>query len=191
MMHDQAKIFEIHRRTILKAAAGIAVSGLALTSRGGEIPNVWTDGTGQPGDFNFLAGEWKISHRQRKATGKDEWDEFTGDATCWTILGGIGSVEELRIPSKKFSGMGLRLLDIKNQIWNDFWVNANSGILTTPGQTGAFKNGVGTFTADDMDGETPIKVKGVWDRITDNSCRWYQAISTDGGTIWEDNWLMD
>jgi len=63
--------------------------------------------------------------------------------------------------------------------------------LTTPGTTGAFVDGVGTFTANELDGETPIIVRGMWDRITPVSCRWSQATSRDNGRTWEDNWLMD
>ncbi len=146
---------------------------------------------GKPGEFDFLAGNWTIKHRRLKEPHGKEWDEFEGEATCWTILGGVGSVEELRIPSRKFSGMGLRLLDVEKGVWNDFWVNAKSGVLTTPGQTGHFENGVGTFTADDKDGEKPIRVNGVWDRITPTSCRWWQAVSWDDGKTWEENWFMD
>ena len=134
--------------------------------------------------LNALAGPPKAAHGT-------EWEEFEGEATCWTILGGIGSVEELRIPVRNFSGMGLRLLDVQNKVWNDFWVNGKSGVLTTPGQTGSFENGIGTFTADDKDGDKPIKVKGVWDRITPTSCRWWQAVSWDDGKTWEENWFMD
>ena len=147
--------------------------------------------SGQPGDFDFLAGQWKISHRRLKASGSDEWDTFEGEATCWTILGGKGSIEELRIPARNFSGMGIRLLNAEQGLWNDFWVNGRDCILTTPGQTGAFRDGAGIFEADDMDGDQPIKVRGVWDRITPTSCRWYQAISRDGGQTWEANWYMD
>lgn len=181
------------RRSLLKtAAAGLAVcvtgTGTALaaaTQAATEAPY------GKPGEFDFLAGEWTIRHRRLKTPGSDDWDEFDGEATCWTILGGVGSVEELRIPARNFSGMGLRLLDVEKREWSDFWVNAKSGVLTTPGTTGVFVEGIGTFIADDMDGETPIKVRGVWDRITATSCRWHQAISRDGGQTWEGNWYMD
>ncbi len=178
------------RREVLKACAGAVVAGTALASA--QPPAERKDEPrGKAGDFDFLAGEWKIKHRRLKNAQAGEWDEFEGEATCWTILGGVGSVEELRIPARNFSGMGLRLLDVEKRVWNDFWVNAKSGVLTTPGQTGAFEHGVGTFTADDKDGETPIKVKGVWDRITPTSCRWWQAVSRDGGVTWETNWSMD
>lgn len=146
---------------------------------------------GKAGDFDFLAGEWAISHRRKRTPGGAEWDTFTGEASCWTILGGIGSVEELRIPARNFSGMGLRLLDVEAGVWSDFWVNARSGVLTTPGTTGGFVDGVGTFEADDLDDGAPIKVRGVWDRITPTSCRWSQATSRDGGATWDENWIMD
>jgi hypothetical protein len=157
----------------------------ASPSRAGEHP------PGNPGDFNFLAGSWKISHRRRKTPGRDDWDLFEGEATCWTILNGVASIEELRIPARNFSGMGLRLLDVEQRVWNDFWVNGKSGVLTPPGAPGGFVDGVGTFLVDDVDGDKPIKVRGVWDRITATSCRWHQAISRDGGATWEEDWLMD
>ncbi len=144
---------------------------------------------GNPGDFDFLAGEWHISHRRLTAPGV--WDAFEGEATCWTILGGVGSVEELRIPVRDFSGMGLRLLDLSTGAWSDHWANGKSGVLSTPAQTGRFENGVGTFHADHMDGETPLKVRGTWDRVTPTSCRWFQSVSRDGGQTWEENWTMD
>jgi hypothetical protein len=189
-----------HRRAVLKAGAAVLLG--ALTQRAGatmsdtEKPANDSPTTdlppGKPGEFDFLAGEWKIKHRRLKTPHGNDWDEFEGEATCWTILGGVGSVEELRIPSRNFAGMGLRLLDVQKKVWNDFWVNAKSGVLTTPGQTGHFKDGVGTFIAEDTDSEgKPIKAKGVWDRMTPKSCRWWQAVSWDGGKTWEENWVME
>lgn len=178
------------RRIILGAAAASAaamLAGGAGASAQAATPAKLTPG--KPGDFNFLAGEWRIKHR-RLPPGAKDWDLFDGEATCWTILGGVGSVEELRIPSRNFSGMGLRLLDVTTRIWSDFWVNAKSGVLTTPGQTGSFENGAGIFISDDVDDGKPIKARGLWDQITPTSCRWSQAISRDGGRTWEDNWVM-
>lgn len=181
------------RRTILGAAAAgaaavmMAGAGTSAGSAQAAAPAKTTPG--KPGDFNFLAGEWRIKHR-RLPPGAKAWDEFEGEATCWNILGGVGSVEELRIPARNFSGMGLRLLDVTNRVWSDFWVNGKSGVLTTPGQTGSFENGAGIFLADDVDDGKPIKVRGVWDQITPTSCQWSQAISRDGGRTWEENWVM-
>jgi hypothetical protein len=183
------------RRTVL--SVGAMLGAVALTS-GREVDAEQTAAAaasstltpGKQGDFDFLAGEWKIHHR-RLPQGAKEWDVFEGEATCWTILGGVGSVEELRIPARNFSGMGLRLLDVENRVWSDFWVNSKSGVLTAPGQTGSFENGAGIFESDEMDGDKPIKVRGVWDNITKTSCRWRQAISRDAGRTWQDNWVME
>jgi hypothetical protein len=179
----------VGRRVALQSiAASLAIGRVALAapSADGAGP-----GSGKAGDFDFLAGAWSISHRRLKTPGGNDWDVFKGEATCWTILGGVGSVEELRIPERDFSGMGLRLLDVEKRLWSDHWVNARSGVLGCPGMAGAFENGAGTFIADDVDGDRPIKVRGVWDRITATSRRWHQAISRDGGKQWEGNWFMD
>jgi len=143
--------------------------------------------TGQPGDFDFLTGEWRIANRRLK---DGSWEEFPGEATVVAILGGRASVEELRIPARDFSGMGLRLLDAERRLWADHWVNARSGVLTPPPAMGSFVDGVGTWDSDDMDGDAPIIVRGVWDQITPDSCRWYQATSRDGGATWQENWVM-
>lgn len=71
-------------------------------------------------------------------------------------------------------------------------MNAKSGALGAAGLTGRFEDGVGLFTAEDVDAEgKPIRVRGVWDQITGRSHRWRQGVSRDGGASWEDNWFMD
>jgi hypothetical protein len=191
---------ERRRVLVQSAAVGIALGGIMSHATAETAPvdkdePAKKDGPalnpGKPGDFDFLAGNWTIRHRRLKKAGTQDWDEFDGEATCWTILGGVGSVEELRIPARHFSGMGLRLLDVENKVWSDFWVNAKSGVLVSPGTTGHFVDGAGIFLADDVDGDTPITVRGVWDRITPKSCRWYQEVSRDRGKQWELNWTMD
>lgn len=87
--------------------------------------------------------------------------------------------------------MGLRLLDVEARVWRDFWVNAKSDVLTTTGTTGGFTDGVGIFEFEDVHEGKPIRIRGVWDRITPTSCRWYQATSQDSGRTWATNWTMD
>lgn len=142
---------------------------------------------GSAGDFGFLTGEWRIAHR---SIVDGVWLDYSGEATVYGILEGIGSVEELRIPARKFSGMGLRLLDVQKRVWSDHWVNARSGTLTTPPQTGSFENGVGIFSTTYEDSGRPMTAAGIWDQITPKSCRWRQVVSADGGRTWEHNWIM-
>lgn len=176
------------RRTLLQAGALAAATLLAAGKAGAQTQSEAVP-PGNPGDFDFLTGEWRIAHRRLRAP--NDWDVFEGEATCWSILGGVCSIEELRIPARDFAGMGLRLLDQQNRVWLDYWVNAKSGALGAGGQTGGFINGVGTFGADDVDGDQPIKVRGIWDSIGPATCRWRQAVSRDGGASWEENWIMD
>lgn len=139
--------------------------------------------TGKPGDFDFLNGDWKIAHR-RLTDG--QWDSFEGEASVHTILGGVASVEELRIPARNFSGMGLRLLDVERKLWADYWVNSKGGVLDPAATWGSFEDGVGRW--DSMAGG--VITRGVWDQITPQSCRWFQAVSSDGGKTWAENWVM-
>lgn len=185
------------RRAVLAAGAAIAAE-VALPSRAAPrkgapaafdpIPPLPATPTpGRPRDFDFLSGEWRI---QNWSIVNGEWLTYEGEASVYGILAGIGSVEELRIPSRNFSGMGLRMLDVERQVWSDFWVNARSGVLSTPGQIGSFENGAGIFVTDDVENGQPVKYVGVWDKITPTSCRWRQASSRDAGKSWEQNWIM-
>lgn len=166
--------------TLLLAGAGKAQAHETAPAR--PVPQ------GSPGEFNFLHGEWRIAHRKRR---DGVWDVFEGEATCWTILNGIGSVEELRIPARDFSGLGLRMLDVENHVWSDYWVNAKSGVVTAPGTTGGFINGEGVFISEYDDNGTTVLVRGLWDRITGLSHRWLQAYSRDAGVTWDDDWIME
>jgi hypothetical protein len=174
------------RRALLQLAAGMAVAvplGLGVASAAARQPAA----SGKPGDFAFLSGEWRIKNRRLKG---DVWDEFDGEATVVGILGGVASVEELRIPARNFSGMGLRLLDVERKLWADYWVNGQGGVLSPPPAWGSFTQGVGSWDADEVEGGKPVIVRGVWDQITPTSCRWYQAVSADDGKSWQQNWVM-
>lgn len=190
--------FGRQRRTLLKGAVlAVGAGALAATAQSGTATSTPRTGLrvpppGAPGDFDFLAGEWRIRHRRLKTPGGSDWDEFDGEATCWTVLGGVGSVEELRIPARDFSGMGLRLLDLDSKTWSDYWVNAKSGALGSAGMTGGFVDGEGVFEAEETDGGQAVIARGVWDRIVPGkSHRWYQASSRDGGASWAYSWYMD
>ncbi len=195
-MKGTAKLFRLdphfyaNRRGSIKAMLGLACSQWIINTKGSSAEmNSSTQGNASPGDFSFLTGEWRIKNRRKKHA-DNQWDEFDGEATVWGFLDGVGSLEELRIPARDFAGMGLRLLDVENRVWNDFWVNAKSPVLTLPGLKGEFKDGVGTFVAREKDGEATVLVRGIWDQITPQSCRWYQSVSKDDGQTWEDNWIM-
>lgn len=193
------------RRLIMGAATGTLVTHLAGSrvaaaaeateaSQPSDADDIFpllpTDRSpGEPGDFAFLEGHWRIAN-QRRRPGETAWDRFEGEATCWSILGGVGSVEELRIPARQFAGLGLRLLDMKQRLWNDHWVNAESGVIGPGGLPGSFESGQGVFFVEDRDDDGPMLVLSLWDQIEDGRCRWRQAVSRDGGKQWDVNWIM-
>ena len=76
--------------------------------------------------------------------------------------------------------------------WSIWWFDGRTphGPVDPP-MTATFKDGVGTFFADDTFEGKKIKVRFLWSRITPKSCRWEQAFSQDGGAIWETNWEMN
>lgn len=169
------------RRNVLQSAAALAVGKLALDAAAADAA-----GTAATGDFAFLAGEWRIANRMKQS---ESWIAFPGEATVHSVLAGNGSLEELRIPARNFSGLGLRLYDAAAGVWNDHWINGQQRTVNPP-MSGTFENGVGTFIADDEDNGRPIKARGVWDQVTPVSCRWHQAVSRDGGSTWEMSWEM-
>jgi hypothetical protein len=180
-------VMNAQRRVLLQAAAGMSAS-MALgqpVAHAGQVPPT---PNARAGDFDFLTGEWTIHNRKLNGS---QWDEFAGEATVTGLLGGVASVEELRIPDRNFSGMGLRLLDVERKLWADYWVNAKSGVLTPPPSWGSFVGGVGIWDSEDSEGDKPMVYRGIWDRITPRSCRWYQASSSDGGKTWNTSWTMD
>ena len=159
-----------------------------LARRTASAGTVKPSATGAPGDFDFLSGHWKVKHRRLI---NETWDQFEGEATVFGMLGGVASVEELRIPARNFSGMGLRLLDVERKLWADYWVNSKTGVPGAQPSWGSFVHGVGTWDADDVEDGKPVIVRGVWDQITHDACRWRQAISRDDGKSWEENWVMN
>ena len=171
------------RRSVLQAAVALAAAG-AVPASAQTVPP-----PARAGEFDFLSGEWRIAHRRLKAPG--DWDVFEGEATCWSILGGVAHVEELRIPARDFSGMGLRTLDAANGVWLDYWMNAKVGVPGSAGTPGQFVDGVGNFDSPDTEDGQPVTYRGCWDQITATGCRWRQGVSRDGGTTWEWGWIME
>jgi hypothetical protein len=180
-------VLNAHRRVLLQAAVGMT-GGIALGIPAGHAGMPLPTANGKAGDFDFLTGEWTMHNRKLNGA---QWEEFAGEATVIGMLGGIASVEELRIPARNFSGMGLRLLDVERNLWADYWVNAKTGVLTPPPSWGSFVAGVGTWDSEENEGDQPTVYRGVWDQITPKSCRWYQAASTDAGKTWKTSWSMD
>jgi hypothetical protein len=145
-------------------------------------------------DWGFLVGRWSVRHRRLKErlAGRTEWDEFDGTCVNWTTLGGKGNVDDnlLELPGGTYRAVAIRALDEKAGQWLIWWLDARYLTIGTP-MRGGFKDGIGTFLADETFNGRPIKVRFRWSEISPNSAKWEQAFSPDGGATWETNWFMD
>ena len=146
-------------------------------------------------DFDFYMGTWRVHHRRLKErlAGSDEWEEFEGTSRAWPILDGAGNVDDnvLELPSGTYRAISLRTFDPETDHWSIWWLDGRTPGRLDPPVVGEFKHGVGTFLAADTFNGRRIIVRFVWSDITDRTCRWEQAFSTDGGTTWEVNWIME
>lgn len=148
-----------------------------------------------PSDFDFIIGNWKVLHRRLNArfAGCKDWTEFEGHSSTCKILGGFGNLEDniLYFPDGTFRAAAMRSYDKDSATWSIWWLDGrNPTMLDTPVR-GGFKNGVGTFFAEDFLDGVPIRVRFIWQAKENRHPRWEQAFSRDGGASWETNWEME
>ncbi len=154
-----------------------------------------TTSTSTPHDFDFLIGDWKVSHRRLKErlTGCQEWESFEGRCRMWPLLGGLGNIDDnvLDLPSGSYRAASLRTFDPATRQWAIWWVDGRDPHRLEPPVVGGFADGVGEFQCDDELRGQPVRVRFLWSDITPTRARWQQAFSADGGRSWETNWVMD
>jgi hypothetical protein len=147
--------------------------------------------TGDPHDFDFIAGTWSIANRRLRArgVGSTEWDEFPSTGRAALHLGGLANVEELSFPTRGAAGLTVRHFDVARRQWSIHWISSTTGAIEAP-VVGGFSGDRGEFYGDDHHDGQPIKVRFIWTRLGPDAARWEQAFSHRGGP-WELNWIMD
>ena len=146
-------------------------------------------------DFDFQIGAWNVQHRRLKErlANCSNWEAFAGTSTMSLLLGGNGNVEDniLHISTGTYRAIALRSFDPVKQSWAIWWLDSREPHLLDVPVIGSFKNGVGTFYADDVLDGIPVRVRFLWTKTDTPSPRWEQAMSSDDGKTWETNWTMD
>jgi hypothetical protein len=142
-------------------------------------------------DFDFLVGSWRVSHRRRAKwlAQCEDWIEFDGTMRLQLVLGGGANVDdnEISLPSGRYRAVTLRSFDPATKQWSIWWLDGRwPNRLDTP-VVGAFVEGVGTFYADDVYQDRPVRIRFLWNT---SACTWEQAFSDDNGASWETNWVM-
>jgi hypothetical protein len=143
-------------------------------------------------DFDFEIGTWKtrLSRRLRPLTGSTKWVEYEGTTVVRKVWDGRANLVELDVngPAGRIEGLSLRLYNPESRQWSLNFSNSAGGTLSEP-VIGEFKNGRGEFYGQESLNGRAIFVRFVISDITQDSCRFEQAFSDDGGKSWEVNWV--
>jgi len=67
------------------------------------------------------------------------------------------------------------VVDLETRSWSIWWLDSRHPHELDAPVVGAFRNGVGTFLANDTLNGRPIVVRYIWSDITPNSAKWQQA----------------
>jgi hypothetical protein len=177
----------------LYSAPGIAQSKPDTASAKPQASGKDRDGSH---DFDFIVGTWKTHHRRLRnpLTGSKTWVEFDGTSVGGTLWDGRVSEDEnvFNDPAGRIEGMTVRFYNPKTHQWSIWWASNTTGGLALPPIVGQFdaKNGRGEFYDQEPYKDRMILVRYLWFDIKEDSCRWEQAFSDDGGKTWETNWIQ-
>ncbi len=160
--------------------------GGAFASRYGSHP-----GDGQH-DFDGEIGTWKTELKRlaKPLSGSSEWVEYSGSSEVRKVLDGRANLVELRVkgPAGQIEGVSLRLYNPQTKQWSLNYAGVRNGTMTQP-VYGGFREGRGEFFGQDsLDGRM-ILVRFVITKNGNDSWRFEQAYSEDGGRTWETNWV--
>jgi hypothetical protein len=143
--------------------------------------------------FDFLVGAWDIHNRRKNGQGVRE--EFSATNSVSNHVDGLVQVDYYHAPN--FPGRGhvqavtIRAFDRETEEWSIVWLSNYAPPDFRP-VVGRFEGAEGRFyqVIETAQG-APLHVEFVWDGITDDSARWQQSFSLDGGKTWDLNWIME
>jgi hypothetical protein len=173
--------------TMLMLATNVAMA--QSSASGTASPAALRDGQH---DFDFSIGTWKthITRLQKPLSGSTTWVKMEGTKTERKIWNGRAHLEEIEAdgPTGHMEGLTLFLYNPKAHQWSQTFASSSNGTLGNP-IIGAFKDGRGEFFGQDTFNDKTILVRGIWSDITQDSHRFEQAFSEDGGKTWEPNFI--
>lgn len=145
-------------------------------------------------DFDYFIGHWSVSAKRlrRRLIDDQTWEPVTGTTRVFQILHGSGNVDEdeFQLPGQTYIGGMLRLFDARQNIWNAYGLDRDTGVPQQP-LSGRFVAGHGEFFGEDEEAGRRIKVRHLYANLTPLACRWEQAFSADDGKSWETNWIIE
>ncbi|WP_117209987.1 hypothetical protein [Allorhizocola rhizosphaerae] len=144
-------------------------------------------------DFDWEFGTWATHVRVLRnplSPGTATWAEYEGTSVVHPLCGGRANLVELDIagPAGRIQGVSLRLYVVEARQWSLNFASVANGLLTVP-TIGAFIDGRGEFHGVDTLRGRAILVRFVILDVTEDSARFEQSYSADGGRTWELNWV--
>ena len=143
-------------------------------------------------DFDFNFGTWKTHLRrlQRPLTGSTTWVEYEGTTVVSKVWNGRANLVELKVsgPAGSIEGLSLRLYNPQSRQWSLNFANISNGTLVAP-TIGEFKDGRGEFYNQETYNGRSIFVRFIITKLSQDSVRFEQSFSDDGGKTWEVNWI--
>jgi hypothetical protein len=143
-------------------------------------------------DFDFEFGDWtmQLSRRVKPLSGSNEWVKYEGTSVVHKVWNGAANIGEIELdgPKGHIQGMTLRVYNPDAKQWNVRFANSASGVLGDA-MVGGFHDGRGEFYDQETYDGRAVFVRFVFSDITQNTFKFEQAFSDDGGRTWEANWI--
>jgi len=135
--------------------------------------------------FDFWLGEWDLTWPAEQMGG-EKGEIARGTNFITKILDECIVQEEFRTADGSFKGHSVSAYNMREEIWQQTWVDNQGGYLLF---TGEFADGkmILRTAPKERSGETVIS-RMVFRNITENSLDWDWQRSTDGGQTWVDLW---
>jgi hypothetical protein len=199
---DLKNLLEILVMNVIRGVYGlILIAAIFVSSPITSIAHAAAPGAVPPGDpatrdgqhdFDFSIGSWKthITRLQKPLSGSTTWIKMEGTKTEHKIWNGRGHLEEIEAdgPTGRMEGLTLFLYNPKAHQWSQTFASSRDGTLGSP-LIGTFKNGRGELFGQDTFNDKTILVRAIWSDITQDSHKFEQAFSVDGGKTWETNFI--
>jgi BNR/Asp-box repeat len=177
-------------RLALTFAAGLGSlllsMGVNATGADAQTPGAAVHDGQHDFDFNFGVWNTHIKRRTHPLSGSSDSIELEGTVTVRKVWDGRAQLEEIEAdgPKGHWEGLTLFLYNPAAHQWSQTFVGSDSGVFTG-GTIGSFHNGRGElYSQDTYDGRS-ILVRGVWSDIKQDSHRYEESYSDDGGKTWE------
>jgi len=145
-------------------------------------------------DFDFLVGEWKVLNTRLSQWLCDnrQWIEFDSHHVEKRLQSGTGNFawHQYVLSNTLCERSILRLYEQASDFWSINRLDAMTGLLMAP-LTGTFWKNKGSFLSKGQFAGKEVLVWVEWTRICKTYACWEQAMSSNDGRTWENNWVME